>query len=94
MDKNLQNHKYGETVSATKEDLLNLPEIVQTLFEQYQKGELELSSPEQTKKELELWFISNHELHKWEPPNHNTSIGLEICRGCKRQRSNSDLSNI
>ena len=94
MDNNLQNHKYGETVSATKEDLLNLPEIVQTLFEQYQKGELELSSPEQTKKELELWFINNHELHKWEPPNHNTSIGLEIYRGCKRQRSNSDLSNI
>jgi len=50
MDKHLQNHKYSETVSATKEDLLNLPEIVQTLFEQYQKGELELSSLEQTKK--------------------------------------------
>ena len=94
MDNNLLNHKYGETVSATKEDLLNLPEIVQTLFEQYQKGELELSSPEQTMNKLELWFINNHELHKWEPPNHNTSIGHEICRGCKRQRSNSDLSNI
>jgi hypothetical protein len=37
MDKNLQNHKYGATVSATKEDLINLPEFAQTLFKQYQE---------------------------------------------------------
>ena len=58
MDNNLSNHEYSETVSATSEDLLKLPDIVQILLEQYQQEKLDLGTQEQNKKDLELWFCS------------------------------------
>jgi hypothetical protein len=93
MDNNLSNHEYGETVSATSEDLLKLPDIVQLLLEKYQQEKLDLGTQDQNKKDLELWFCRNNELHKWEPPDNHPITGLEICRGCKRQRSDSGVSN-
>jgi hypothetical protein len=93
MDNIFNEHQYGETVSATKQDLIHLPDSVLLLLEKLEKGELELRSEEENKKEIELWFSRKNELCERESTTIDNSSGLEVCGDHKRQRSNSDVSN-
>lgn len=51
-----EKHIYGETVSATMNDISKLPDSIREIFTKYCDGTLEVATPEENQRARELFF--------------------------------------